>query len=205
VRAAHWEPKVWSLSWAFLLFLVVGTSNAVNLTDGIDGLAAGLCVEVGLVIAAISCWVAPMAASSRGGPSFDIGLFWGCLGGACLGFLAFNRHPARIFMGDTGSLALGAALGAGAVAMRAVFLLPFIGFIFYVEMFSVIAQVLYFKYTRKRFGEGKRLLRRAPLHHHFELAGWGEWRVVLTFWGVNAVTSGLGLWLWWRGALPVYP
>ena len=117
----------------------------------------------------------------------------------------FNRHPARVFMGDTGSLALGAALGAGAVATGTVWLLPFIGYMFYVEMFSVISQVLYFKYTRKKFGEGKRLFRRAPLHHHFELAGWSEWRVVITFWGINAVTSLIGLVLWWRGDLPRFP
>ena len=108
-------------------------------------------------------------------------------------------------MGDTGSLALGAALGAGAILTRTVWLLPFIGFIFYVEMFSVIAQVLYFKYTRRRFGEGKRLLRRAPLHHHFELSGWSEWRVVGTFWAVNLVTSLVGLALWKLGILPRFP
>ena len=96
-------------------------------------------------------------------------------------------------------------MGAGAILTRTVWLLPFIGFIFYVEMFSVIAQVLYFKYTRRRFGEGKRLLRRAPLHHHFELGGWSEWRVVGTFWAVNLVTSLVGLALWKLGVLPRFP
>ena len=108
-------------------------------------------------------------------------------------------------MGDTGSLALGAALGAGAILTRTVWLLPFVGFIFYIEMFSVIVQVLYFKYTRKKFGEGKRLFRRAPLHHHFELGGWSEWRVVATFWGVNLVTTIIGLVLWKLGILPRFP
>ena len=108
-------------------------------------------------------------------------------------------------MGDTGSLALGAALGAGAILTRTVFLLPFIGFVFFVEMFSVIFQVLYFKYTKKRTGEGKRIFRRAPLHHHFELGGWSEWRVVGTFWAVNLATSILGLVLWKMGILPRFP
>ena len=132
-------------------------------------------------------------------------LFWPALGGACLAFLAFNKHPAKVFMGDTGSLALGAALGAGAILTRTVWLLPFVGFIFYIEMFSVIAQVLYFKYTRRKWGEGKRLFKRAPLHHHFELSGWSEWRVVATFWGVNLITTILGLVLWKMGILPRFP
>lgn len=193
-------------SWLLLftaLIIIIGTSNAVNLTDGIDGLAAGLSVQVGLVFSIL--FVEAFDDSSSQFSSLPVGLFWPALGGACLGFLAFNKHPAKVFMGDTGSLALGAALGAGAILTRTVWLLPFVGFIFYVEMFSVIAQVLYFKYTRKKFGEGKRLFRRAPLHHHFELSGWSEWRVVLTFWGVNLVTTILGLVLWKMGVLPRFP
>ena len=190
-----------SIAALFLLLLVIGTSNAVNLTDGIDGLAAGLSVQVGIVFATFSA-----INNAEPGP-LDRGaeLFWMCLGGACLGFLAFNKHPAKVFMGDTGSLALGAALGAGAILTRSVFLLPFIGFIFYVEMFSVIAQVAYFKWTKKKTGEGKRIFRRAPLHHHFELGGWSEKRVVATFWAINFATSVLGLILWKVGILPRFP
>ncbi len=177
--------------------IIIGTSNAVNLTDGIDGLAAGLSVQVALSFLLIK----------QGIPGYDAStqLLWFCLGGACLGFLAFNKYPAKVFMGDTGSLALGAALGAGAILTKSVALLPFIGFIFYVEMFSVIFQVLYFKYTKKKFGEGKRIFRRAPLHHHFELGGWSEWRVVGTFWLVNLCTSILGLVLWKMRVLPRFP
>lgn len=188
------------LTLGFLVILVIGTSNAVNLTDGIDGLAAGLAAQCSLVFGFL-LWLNWESSQFH----FEASFFWLALGGACLGFLAFNKHPARVFMGDTGSLALGAALGAGAVMTHSVFLLPFIGFIFYIEMFSVIAQVLYFKHTKRRFGEGKRLLRRAPLHHHFELGGWSEWRVVLTFWGVNAFTTILGLILWKVGVLPRFP
>ncbi|BCM90777.1 phospho-N-acetylmuramoyl-pentapeptide-transferase [Abditibacteriota bacterium] len=182
--------------------LLIGTSNAVNLTDGIDGLAAGLSVQIGIVFGIL-------AGESFHGPT---GLFapsaqlgWLTLGGACLGFLAFNKNPARVFMGDTGSLALGAALGAGAILTRSVFLLPFIGFMFYIETLSVMSQVAYFKYTKKKTGEGKRIFRRAPLHHHFELGGWSEWRVVGTFWAINALTTILGLILWKTGILPRFP
>lgn len=183
------------LGMGFLAIVIVAMGNAVNLTDGIDGLAAGLAVQC-----AFSFFL--IGSISSGQPYI---LFWSALSGACLGFLNFNKHKARVFMGDTGSLAIGAALGAGAILQHAVFLLPFIGFIYFVEMFSVIAQVAWFKYTKKKTGEGKRLLLRAPLHHHFELAGWSEWRVVLTFWGVNLCTSAIGLWLWHAGVLPQWP
>lgn len=185
------------------LLLIIGTSNAVNLTDGIDGLAAGLSVQVGVVFSLL--FIETFGAAGIGFFSGCAEIFWLCLGGACLGFLAFNRNPAKVFMGDTGSLALGAALGAGAILTRSVFLLPFVGFIFYIEMFSVILQVAYFKITKRRFGTGKRIFRRAPLHHHFELGGWSEWRVVLTFWAVNAATTTLGLILWKLGILPRFP
>ena len=195
-------------NWMLLLvafLIIIGTSNAVNLTDGIDGLAAGLSVQVGLVFSVLMAETFNAQTNASQFSTLPVGLFWPALGGACLGFLAFNKYPAKVFMGDTGSLALGAALGAGAILTRTVWLLPFVGFIFYVEMFSVIAQVIYFKYTRRKFGEGKRLFRRAPLHHHFELSGWSEWRVVATFWGVNLVTTIIGLVLWKAGVLPRFP
>jgi phospho-N-acetylmuramoyl-pentapeptide-transferase len=184
---------------AVCAFVIVATSNAVNLTDGIDGLAAGLAVQVGLAFLLARNYIAP----AEVGLISD--LFWMALAGACLGFLFFNRFPARVFMGDTGSLAIGAALGIGAILSHAVFLLPFIAFIYFVEMFSVIAQVLYFKWTKRRTGEGKRLFRRAPLHHHFELGGWSEWRVVLMFWFVNLCTTSIGLLLWHLEVLPRWP
>lgn len=189
--------SMWIMVAAFLCVLLVGTSNAVNLTDGIDGLASGLSVQCGLAFLFIG--------STSLDTLWDNDLFWACLAGACCSFLFFNKYPAKVFMGDTGSLAIGAALGAAAILMGAVWLLPFIGFMFYVEAASVIAQVLWFKWTRKRTGEGKRLLRRAPLHHHFELGGWSEWRVVATFWGVNLVTTIIGLALWHIGVLPRFP
>lgn len=185
-----------------LLLVIIGTSNAVNLTDGIDGLAAGLSVQCGfayVLFGVTSKW--PDNFSTHP----DVSWFWAALAGTCLGFLAYNKNPAKVFMGDTGSLALGAALGCGAVLTSTVALLPFIGFIFFVEMFSVIAQVAYFKYTKKKYGEGRRIFRRAPLHHHFELGGWSEWRVVGTFWLVNLCTTVLGLALWYAKILPRFP
>jgi phospho-N-acetylmuramoyl-pentapeptide-transferase len=182
---------------ASLTLLIIGTCNAVNLTDGIDGLAAGLAVQCGFALALC------------GQNSYEVGqlsiLFWCTLAGACLGFLFLNRHPARVFMGDTGSLAIGAALGAAAILQHAVFLLPFIGFIYFVEMLSVVTQVLWFKWTKRRTGEGKRLFRRAPLHHHFELGGWSEWRVVGTFWLINLFTSAIGILLWQMEIIPHWP
>lgn len=185
------------LGLLFAVLVIVAVSNAVNLTDGIDGLAAGLAVQCGFFL----YFASPPIRENY----FLSGLFWSALAGACFGFLLWNRYPARIFMGDTGSLAIGAALAAGAILQGAVFLLPFIGFIYLVEMLSVVLQVFWFQWTKRRTGEGKRLLRRAPLHHHFELGGWSEWRVVGTFWAINLVTSAIGLWLWNAGILPRWP
>jgi phospho-N-acetylmuramoyl-pentapeptide-transferase len=185
------------LSFGFLLLVMVATCNAVNLTDGIDGLAAGLAVQVGVILFCISY--------NAKDDSFVSAFCVLALAGACLGFLNFNKYKARVFMGDTGSLAIGAALGAAAIVQHAVFLLPFIAFMYFVEMASVTLQVLWFKYTKAKTGEGKRLFRRAPLHHHFELGGWSEWRVVLTFWAVNLLTSAIGLVLWHLGIIPRWP
>jgi phospho-N-acetylmuramoyl-pentapeptide-transferase len=188
---------LWLLGLGFLVVVMIAASNAVNLTDGIDGLAAGLAVTCGLAFFLVGCDFNEVGVSAI--------IFWLALAGACFGFLNFNKHKARVFMGDTGSLAIGAALGVGAILLHAVFLLPFIGFIYFVEAASVTLQVLWFKWTKRRTGEGKRLFRRAPLHHHFELGGWSEWRVVLTFWAVNLVTSIIGLWLWIAGVIPRWP
>jgi len=180
----------WAVPLAIIAIVAIG--NAVNLTDGLDGLAAGIALQ--------SLFALTLIASS-----WTIQYLFLAVAGACLGFLFFNRHPARIFMGDTGSLALGAVIGGGAILLGGLFLLPFIAFIFILEMLSVVAQVLWFKYTRRKTGTGKRLFKRAPLHHHFELSGWSEWRVVLTFWGINLMTSLLGIWLWSKGILPHWP
>ena len=159
-------------AWYYVLvvFVLVGTSNAVNLTDGLDGLAAGT-VAVAALFYAILLY----------GTDSSLMAFSAAIIGACVGFLWYNHHPARIFMGDTGSLALGGALAGIAILSRTEALLPIVGIIFVCEALSVILQVASFK-TR-----GKRIFRMSPIHHHFELGGWRETRVVYTFWGIGAL------------------
>ncbi|MCJ7821872.1 MAG: phospho-N-acetylmuramoyl-pentapeptide-transferase, partial [Armatimonadetes bacterium] len=174
LASAGWEragiDKPFALSQhavraAFWIFAVVLTSNAVNLADGLDGLAAGLCVVAGLGFAVI-------------GGVAEVWTFGLALAGACLGFLWFNRHPARLFMGDVGSLALGAAIAGMAALMNNPVVLVGLCLVPYIEAGSVIIQVASFKTT------GKRVFKMSPIHHHFELSGWSERRVVWTFWGV---------------------
>lgn len=162
----------------FAIFVIVGSSNAVNLTDGLDGLAAGTVALAALAYAAISLKL----------QAFDLAAFSCAIAGACLGFSWFNSHPAQVFMGDTGSLALGAALGSLGVLTKTELSLLIIGGVFVIETLSVILQVLYFRLTH-----GRRIFRMSPLHHHFELSGWREPKVVVRFWIVGAVFALLGL------------
>lgn len=161
----------------FTLMVVVGTTNAVNLTDGLDGLAAGTTIVAALPFIAIALIV----------DKTGVALVLAAVVGGCLGFLIYNRYPAKVFMGDTGSLALGGALAAAAVLTRSEIFLVIVGGVFVLEALSVIIQVISFKAT------GKRVFRMSPLHHHFELGGWSETRVVLTFWMMGAVFGALGL------------
>jgi phospho-N-acetylmuramoyl-pentapeptide-transferase len=160
------------LDWGFAFFslftiiVMVSTANAINLSDGLDGLAAGLTAIAATVFVFFALVVDKIGLA--------IGL--AAVAGGCLGFLVYNRHPARVFMGDTGSLALGGALGAAAVLTRSELFLIIVGGVFVAETLSVILQVISFQLT------GKRIFRMAPLHHHFELGGWSENRVVITFW-----------------------
>lgn len=173
-------------------FVIVGTSNAVNLTDGLDGLAA---LPVVLVAAgmAVFAYVAGHAVFAKYlqlpfiPGAHEVVIFCAAMSGACLGFLWFNAHPAQVFMGDVGALALGAALGTVAVIVRQEIVLVIMGGVFVMEALSVIIQVASFKLT------GKRVLRMAPLHHHFELKGWKETQVVVRFWIITMVLVLVGL------------
>lgn len=165
------------LYYILIFFVLVGTTNAVNLTDGLDGLAAGTTVVAALAYAAI--------AASFGKP--DLAVFSVALAGACLGFLKYNSHPAKVFMGDTGSLALGGALASVAVLTKTELLLVIVGGVFVVEALSVIIQVISFKST------GRRVFRMSPIHHHFELGGWSETRVVTVFWLAGAICGAVAL------------
>lgn len=178
--------------------VVVGFSNAVNLTDGLDGLAAGATAIVSIVflVLALVIGTATLAGTLlftyiKG--SAEMAVLCGAMLGACLGFLWFNCNPARVFMGDTGSLSLGGLIGYIAIVLRQEPLLILVGGIFVAEAASVLLQVGYFKYTRRRFGEGRRIFRMAPLHHHFQKSGWSEVQVVVRFWLVGAMLATLAL------------
>ncbi len=183
---------------ALTYFVIVGASNAVNLTDGLDGLAIMPVVMVGSALGLFAYVVGSSVYSKYLLFPYIPGagellIFCAAMAGAGLAFLWFNTHPAQVFMGDVGALALGGALGTIAVITRQEIVLGIMGGIFVVEALSVMAQVMYFKYTRKRFGEGRRILKMAPLHHHFEKSGWTETQVVVRFWIVTMLLCLVGL------------
>lgn len=160
-----------------MMFIIIGTVNAVNLTDGLDGLASG----VTLIVSSFFMILATTIGNS------DVAILAAATGGACLGFLGFNSYPAKVFMGDTGSMALGGAVVSFAVLTNSVLLIPIVGGIYFAEAISVIIQVLSFKLT------GKRVFKMAPIHHHFEQCGWPETRVVFIFWITTVVLAWVGI------------
>jgi phospho-N-acetylmuramoyl-pentapeptide-transferase len=177
----------WPLYILFVTFIIVGCSNAVNLTDGLDGLAAGLSAIAAVTFALFAYLFGRVDAANYLNVFYipgagELAIFLVALAGGCMGFLWFNAHPAEVFMGDTGSLAIGGVLGCVAVLLRAEFLLGIVGAIFVAEALSVMMQTVYFKYTRRRYGSGRRIFRMAPLHHHFEQIGWHESKVIIRFW-----------------------
>ncbi len=187
------------LGFVMLTYLViVGSSNAVNLTDGLDGLAIMPVVMVGSALG-VFAYVTGNAVYSKYlffphiPGSGELLIFCAAMAGAGLAFLWFNTHPAQVFMGDVGALALGGALGTIAVIVRQEVVLAIMGGIFVVEALSVMLQVSYFKYTRKKYGEGRRILKMAPLHHHFEKSGWKETQVVVRFWIITMLLCLVGL------------
>lgn len=162
-----------------VIFVIMGTVNSVNLTDGLDGLVSGIVAIIGFFYTVLLI-----------NYNFNLALFSSAITGACLGFLLFNRHPARVFMGDTGSLGLGGALAAITVLSRSHLYLAIIGIIFIIETISVILQVFFFKFT------GKRIFKMSPIHHHFELCGWSERKVVHIFWLITFVAGIFGLFMY---------
>ena len=188
-----------AIGFVILTYLViVGSSNAVNLTDGLDGLVI---MPVILVAAALGVFayvsgntiyakylIFPFIPGTG-----ELLIFCGAIGGAGLAFLWFNAHPAQVFMGDVGALALGGALGTIAVIVRQEIVLFIMGGIFVIETLSVMLQVGWFKYTKKKYGEGRRIFKMAPLHHHFELSGWKETQVVVRFWIITIILVLIGL------------
>ncbi|AST92145.1 phospho-N-acetylmuramoyl-pentapeptide-transferase [Sutcliffiella cohnii] len=174
-----WEIELGYFYVLFLIFWLVGFSNAVNLTDGLDGLVSGT-GAIAFGAFAVLAWNVSM---------YEVSIFSVAVVGALLGFLVFNAHPAKVFMGDTGSLALGGAIATVAILLKLEILLIIIGGVFVIETLSVIIQVISFKTT------GKRVFKMSPLHHHYELVGWSEWRVVVTFWTIGFIFAILGIYL----------
>ncbi len=195
------KDVLFEFGWLYIplvVFVLTATSNAVNLTDGLDGLAIGTVSIVALSLALITYLAGNTVAAEYLNLPYlegaeELAIFSAALLGAGLGFLWYNAYPAQVFMGDTGSLALGGAIGAVMILVKKEYMIPILGGIFFAESLSVTIQVLYFKYTRKRYGEGRRIFRRAPLHHHFEERGWPEAKVVTRFYIVAILMAILGL------------
>ena len=197
--AAAWLEWIFPV---FTTFILVGVSNAVNLTDGLDGLATGLSA-IAFATLAVFAYVIGRVDTSRYLGIFylagagELTVFCAAMVGALIGFLWYNAHPAQVFMGDTGSLALGGGLGAVAILLKSEFLLVFVGFVFMAETLSVMIQRSVFRYRRRRYGleyaQKNRVFLRAPIHHHFELKGWHETQVVVRFWIIAILTALLAL------------
>ena len=191
----------WGILYVFwTTFVLTGVSNAVNFTDGLDGLAAGLSAIAFATLAIFAYLIGRVDASRYLGiiylqHSGELTIYCLAMVGAVIGFLWFNTFPAQVFMGDTGSLALGGAIGAVAILLKSEFLLVFIGMVFFAEMMSVVLQRFVFKYRRRRHGveyaQKHRVFLRAPLHHHFEVKGWSEQQVVVRFWIVGVIGAFL--------------
>ena len=177
IPITHEEIDIGALYYVLVVLVLIGTSNAVNLTDGLDGLASG-CMAIAASCYAVICILMNHT---------DLAIFCAAIVGACIGFLRFNFHPAKVFMGDTGSLALGGAFAAAGILTHTELLLVVVGMIFVCEALSVIIQVISFQTT------GRRVFKMSPLHHHFELSGWSELKVVFVFWTVGLIFGLIGL------------
>ncbi|PPK86019.1 phospho-N-acetylmuramoyl-pentapeptide-transferase [Neolewinella xylanilytica] len=185
---------VWIVFVPLIIFIVTAVSNAANLTDGLDGLATGTSAIIAGTLAVFAYVGSNAIAANYLGilhlpGTQELIVFSGCLLGACLGFLWHNSYPAAVFMGDTGSLALGGIIAALAILLRKELLIPILCGIFVIENLSVMAQVGYFKYTRKKYGEGRRILRMSPLHHHYQKAGMSEVKIVIRFWIIGILLA----------------
>ncbi len=192
------EQWAWVIYLPVAVFIITAVSNATNLTDGLDGLAAGISGICGLVFA--------IFAYVSGRVDFtgfldiiylpgagELTIFCAALVGGCMGFLWYNTNPASVFMGDTGSLALGGAFGALGLMLHKELLLPFVCGVFFFETVSVIMQTTYFRYTKKKYGEGRRIFLMAPIHHHFEKKGWSEQKIVVRFWIITVLMALISL------------
>jgi phospho-N-acetylmuramoyl-pentapeptide-transferase len=196
VFGEDYENYAWLVFIPMVIFIVTAVSNGANMTDGLDGLAAGTTAIIGFVLAIFAyisgnIFFADYLNVMYIPDSGEIVIYMSAFVGACVGFLWYNSYPAQIFMGDTGSLALGGIVAVVAIALRKELLIPILCGIYLIENLSVVAQVSYFKYTKKRFGEGRRILKMAPLHHHYQKLGWHEAKIVSRFWIVGVALAVL--------------
>jgi phospho-N-acetylmuramoyl-pentapeptide-transferase len=192
----NWDFSHLYIPW--VVFIITAISNAVNLTDGLDGLAIGTIIIVMLALAVLTYVTGNVIYSDYLNiiylpGSGELTVFIAALIGAGLGFLWFNFYPAQVFMGDTGSLALGGAFGVMMILIKKDLLIPILGGIFFIETLSVVIQRAYFKYTKKRFGEGKRVFKMAPIHHHFEQLNWAEPKIVIRFYIITIILAIISL------------
>jgi phospho-N-acetylmuramoyl-pentapeptide-transferase len=183
---------------AFVALVVAGFSNGVNLSDGLDGLAAGLSAIAAATFAVLAYLTGRVDTSVYLGlfhlpGAGEMAIFAVALAGGAIGFLWYNAHPAEVFMGDTGSLAMGGAIAVMSILLKSEFLLLIVGGVFVLEAFSVIVQVTWFRYTLKRYGQGRRVFRMSPIHHHFEQIGWPETKVVIRFWILGLMFAMLAI------------
>ena len=192
-NAATW---VWIVFVPIVIFIVTAVSNAANLTDGLDGLATGVSGIIGVTLAVFAYVSGNSIAADYLNILFipgssELVIFSACFLGACIGFLWYNSHPAQVFMGDTGSLTLGGIIAAMAILLRKELLIPLLCGIFLIENLSVVMQVAYFKYTKKKYGEGRRIFLMSPLHHHYQRKGMPETKIVTRFWIVGILLAVL--------------
>lgn len=194
-NAVNW---VWIIFIPLVILIVAGVSNGSNLTDGLDGLATGVSAIIALALAILAYVSGNTIIADYLNILYlpytgELVIFSGCFLGACIGFLWYNSYPAKVFMGDTGSLTLGAIIAVMAIALRIELLIPLLCGIFLVEILSVMIQVYYFKYTKRKYGEGRRIFRMSPLHHHFQKIGMHEAKIVARFWIVGVMLAVLTL------------
>ena len=188
------ESLVWLVFVPFVILVVTSVSNAANLTDGLDGLATGVSGIIGITLAVL-CYVSGNAIAAEYlnilylPGSSELVIFSACFLGACVGFLWYNSYPATVFMGDTGSLTLGGIIGALAILIRKELLIPILCGIFVIENLSVVLQVSYFKYTKRKYGEGRRIFKMSPLHHHYQKLGMSEVKIVTRFWIIGILLA----------------
>ncbi|MFN8354010.1 MAG: phospho-N-acetylmuramoyl-pentapeptide-transferase [Spirosomataceae bacterium] len=192
------DQYAWILYVLIVIFIITAVSNGANITDGIDGLAAGTSVIIGLTLAILAYVSGNKLISQYLNIFFipgsaELVIFCAAFVGACIGFLWYNSYPAQVFMGDTGSLMLGGVIAVMAIVIRKELLIPFMCGVFLVENLSVILQVSYFKYTKKKYGEGRRIFLMSPLHHHFQKKGYHEAKIVTRFWIVGIILAVLTL------------